>query len=315
MFSKFSLSKLPLISKLYNNTNTRDILFSVGLGYLAFKTANFLIDFIPQFFYFEPDMSARYGKGSWAIVTGASDGIGREYSLQLARRGFNIILIARNEEKLAKVKEEIKQINPNVESRIIVADFANSYEEGFFETILQQIGDLDVSILINNVGVMIKGALANGDPQNIKESIIVNILPMTLLSRYLIPRMTQRKQRSAIINISSFAGFYVRPYIGLYSSTKVFNDFLSRAIAVEYPQLDILSVCPAFVSTKMLNYKPEDFNTATTEDVVNTTFRYLGKRSHTSGHWKHRLDAWKFSILPDGLRMTILTRRSRGLAK
>jgi len=65
----------------------------------------------------------------------------------------------------------------------------------------------------------------------------------------------------------------------------------------------------------MLNHRPEDIYTASTKEFVTTTFRYLGKVSHTPGHWKHRLNAWQYSILPEWLRMHLLTIRAKGLNK
>src|SRR5689334_5078204 len=73
----------------------------------------------------------RYGKGSWAVVTGGSDGIGRAFCEELAQQGLNIVLIARNKDKLEKVAQEIKQ-KAKIETKIIVADFTRSSSPGFF---------------------------------------------------------------------------------------------------------------------------------------------------------------------------------------
>lgn len=94
-----------------------------------------------------------YGENCWAVVTGASDGIGLGFCEELAAAGINVCLIARNTAKLTKVAEQLSSANPSIQTRIITADFTDSQREGFFERILEGLGDIDVGILVNNVGI------------------------------------------------------------------------------------------------------------------------------------------------------------------
>lgn len=87
------------------------------------------------------------------MITGASDGIGEGFCYELARDGFNICLVSRTLEKLKRVEEKIKKINPNIKTKIVVADFKKSTDEGFFDNLMKDIGDIDISLLVNNVGV------------------------------------------------------------------------------------------------------------------------------------------------------------------
>ena len=81
-------------------------------------------------------MLKRYGgKGTWAVVTGASDGIGAEFCRQLAEDGFNICLVSRTKEKLEAVEAELKQIAPNVETMVIQADFSENANIEFYKGI------------------------------------------------------------------------------------------------------------------------------------------------------------------------------------
>mmetsp|Transcript_32643 Transcript_32643/g.32352 ORF Transcript_32643/g.32352 Transcript_32643/m.32352 type:complete len:125 (+) Transcript_32643:33-407(+) len=100
----------------------------------------------------KPDFS-EYGNDSWALVTGASDGLGLAISEFLASQGFNIILIGRNQEKLIQVSTQLKEKYP-VQIRNIIKDFSDSSKnpQKFFLDIKEQTKDLDVSILVNNVG-------------------------------------------------------------------------------------------------------------------------------------------------------------------
>jgi 17beta-estradiol 17-dehydrogenase / very-long-chain 3-oxoacyl-CoA reductase len=299
---------------LYSNPTARKAIFSIGLGYLAYKSSMFLKDLIKPLFYTEQDLAKKYGVGTWAVVTGASDGIGKEYCFQLAKRGFNIVLIARSEKKLDDVRNELTKVYPGIQAKIIVADFSKSGEDQFFENIDKELQDLEISILIINAGKLVLGTHHKLSYQDIKETVMVNCMPLVMMTQSIAKKMTLRSKKSAVISISSFAGFYVRPYEALYSATKVFTDFFTRGIAEEYDNIDILSVRPGFVSTKMLDFRPVDLKTCSTADFVNNSFRYLGRESNTHGHWKHRLNAWQFAILPDWLRMKRLAERAKTLA-
>jgi len=106
---------------------------------------------------FRKGLLQRYGENSWAVVTGASDGLGKGFCEELAKEGFNIVLMARNKEKLEKIAKDLQQLNPNIQTQIIVIDFKEANNPEALKTPLNQLGKLDVSILINNVGVDMLG--------------------------------------------------------------------------------------------------------------------------------------------------------------
>ena len=89
---------------------------------------------------------------------------------------------------------------------------------------------MDVSILVNNVGISNIGFFHEIADKRIINEINVNIVTMAMMSHHMIGRMLKRKQRSAIVNISSFSAEHPIPYVSNYSATKVYNDFFSRAI-------------------------------------------------------------------------------------
>lgn len=88
---------------------------------------------------------------TWAIVTGATDGIGREFALQLARAGFSIVLASRSSDKLSKVASEIKAINPIVETKTITIDFSKG-DQSQYDLLEKTIQSYNVGVLVNNVG-------------------------------------------------------------------------------------------------------------------------------------------------------------------
>ena len=245
---------------------------------------------------------SEYGAGSWAVVTGATAGIGREFCLQLANHGFNIVLIARNKEKLAEVVADINKFYPGVLTRVLVRNFENSLDDGFFEGIHDEINDLDISILVNNVGVADVGFFEKQNTKTLKDMIIVNCIPITLLTRKLLPGLLKRKERSAIINLSSLASNRPVPYMGLYSATKIFDDYLSRALALEYAgKLDVISLRPSFVKTAMsAAVSKEGFFHIHTHEFVKSSLKKLGRTSRTIGHWKHKFKSIRdMSLISD----------------
>lgn len=142
------------------------------------------------------------------------------------------------------------------------ADFKNSFEQGFFDRIMDQIQGLDISILVNNVGIDIVGRYLDIPESEIMDVISINCIPMAILSRRLLPQMRQREQhRSSIINLNSIAGKAPLNYFSIYGPTKAFGVFFSRSLSYEYPDVDILSVQPGFVSTQMTYQKKVDLTT------------------------------------------------------
>ena len=87
------------------------------------------------------------------MITGSTDGIGRAFAFELANRGFNIVLISRNQDKLNAVASEI-QSKHKVQTRTVAFDFSKDTSVAGYESIMNKIADLDVSILINNVGIL-----------------------------------------------------------------------------------------------------------------------------------------------------------------
>lgn len=257
----------------------------------------------------EKNLLHRYGEGSYALITGASDGIGKSFCFSLAKRGFNIILAARNNAKLTEVEKEVKQQYPNVKTKIIVANFSECHKEGFFTKILDQIKDLDVSMLVNNVGMSDRNYLTNFTEDFLKEIITVNCIPQVVLSKHMIERFRNREKRSCILNYSSFTASFPMAMTQTYGATKLFNDYFSRSTALEYPHLDILSVRPGFVETKMTMGRRKPLLPVSTEQHTEAVLGNVGYETLTYGHWKHTLMYAATNLMPTWVR-DYLTRKA-----
>ena len=121
------------------------------------------------------DLKWRYGLGSWAVVTGASDGIGEQYSIHLASQGFNLVLISRTKSKLEAVKKKIMEKNDKIQVKIVVADFNGNANMAFYQKLKQDIGDINISLLILNAGVLYGGLLEKTNPKDMQATIDINI--------------------------------------------------------------------------------------------------------------------------------------------
>lgn len=204
----FKLSSLSIFTKnpLYTNENIRAGIFAFGLGYLLWKSFSLLKSIVyPAAFIREHNLLDRYGHGSWALITGASDGIGKAYCFELAKRGFNIILLARNEGKVTLVEKELRQTHPDIKTKILIADLVNGNNVEFYENIYKQVEELDISILVNNAGMIIRDYFHEIPMKSLQDQAVVNALPSLLLTRVLINKMRERGQRCALIFLSSLA--------------------------------------------------------------------------------------------------------------
>ncbi|GAV02278.1 hypothetical protein RvY_12868 [Ramazzottius varieornatus] len=239
--------------------------------------------------------------GEWAVVTGATDGIGKGYAFDLARRGCNIVLISRTEKKLRTVAAEIETLY-NVRTKILVADFT-SVEEEVYPYLKRELSKLEVGTLVNNVGMMQKypehfHLIPEGD-KACTDLIRCNMVAQTMMSRIILPQMVQRK-KGVIINLSSAAGDTPVPLIALYSASKAYNNFLSLAMDMEYRDqgLIIQSIQPFVVATNMSG-KPE------TNLLIIDSFKYarsclntVGYFTRTHGHYSHALQSWLLGTVP-----------------
>jgi short-subunit dehydrogenase len=180
--------------------------------------------------------------GRWALVTGASAGIGAELARELAGRGAKLILTARRKERLEALAAELTA--RGTETRIVAADL-NDREAP------QQIYDategagIAVDILINNAGLGQFGAFYSTPMEQELSQVRVNCEAVVHLTRLFVPRMVERK-RGWVLVVASTASFQPVPYLSTYAATKVFDRFFAQALAAEVAQfgIKVTTLCP-----------------------------------------------------------------------
>ncbi len=190
--------------------------------------------------------------GCSALITGASAGIGREFARQLAGRGRSLILVARREQKLNELCEDLKQQHPNLTVHICKTDLANLTQLKELVAWLER-EKIDVDLLINNAGLGDLGPFATSDPIRNEQMTLVNVVALTSLTRHLLPQMIARK-RGGILNVSSSAGFLPIPNFAVYAATKAYVTSFSEALRAELhgTGLSVCALCPGPVHTEFL---------------------------------------------------------------
>jgi len=195
---------------------------------------------------------ARY-KGQWAVVTGASYGIGAQYAKQLASKGLNVVLVARTESKLREVEAEIREKYQGVKTQVYPFDF-DLASDADWARLTKTLVDLKPAVLVNNVGVAtdMPEPVADTDPKRIDSMIRVNCLTTARMTHRLLPGMLERRA-GAIIFLSSGSGLFPTPLLSVYGATKAFDNHFALSLRGELAGsgVEVQSVTPFFVVSEM----------------------------------------------------------------
>lgn len=243
---------------------------------------------------------AKYGRGSWAIITGATDGIGKAFAEELAERGFNIYQISRNPDKLNACQAELTG-KYGVLVHSLVWDFNNTSTslKEFIELVNKDIEGKDVSILINNVGISFRGFFHLQSVTKVNEVLTVNCLPTTYLTRLVLPQMHHRKLPCAVINLSSVRSIVPFGGSATYSSSKKFDDYLTTNLANQPSNVTFMSLRPGFTETTMTSTHKGKPMLITSNACAKAALRDLGSDISFVGHLKHKLKAAFIELLPE----------------
>ncbi|NXX80186.1 HSDL1 protein, partial [Urocolius indicus] len=267
------------------------------------------------------DLVKQYGK--WAVVTGGTDGIGKAYAEELAKRGVNVILISRNKDKLEAVSRSISETY-KVETDFIVADFSKGREP--YPAIKEALKDREIGILVNNVGIFYPypDYFTNLSEDLLWDIINVNIASANMMMHIVLPGMVEKK-KGAIVNISSASCCQPTPMMTIYGASKAYLDYCSRALRYEYASKGIFfqSLTPFVVATKMVTgstvVSRKSFFFPSAEEYASHAVSTLGLSTRTTGYWKHAIKFTVAEHLPEWLwawfAMRFLQNYSQGSSK
>jgi short-subunit dehydrogenase len=185
------------------------------------------------------------------LITGASGGIGRELAKVFAQHGFDLVVVARSQDKLQQLASEIEQAH-NVRVTVLPKDLiAPEASQELFSAVQEQ--GIEVEVLVNNAGMAFFEPFKNSDVGKILDLVQLNIVSLTALTRLFLDPMVRRR-RGRILNVASVAGFQPTPSFAIYGASKAFALSLSEALSEELrgTGVTVTALCPGFTDTEMV---------------------------------------------------------------
>lgn len=188
--------------------------------------------------------------GSWAVVTGASSGIGEQFAHQLAANHLNLVLVARRLPALKKLGDSLAK-RYGISYRAVQADLTQS---DFLKEVIDATGDIEVGLLVSNAGASTNHEFITVKPEALTESVQINVLAHVQLARHFGQLMAKRG-RGGILLVSSIMGLQGIPYMADYSAAKAYMLSLAEALHVELKAsgVNATALLPGPVATPMLN--------------------------------------------------------------
>ena len=258
-----------------------------------------------------------------AVITGASAGLGVEFAKQLAPRARRLVLVARREEVLHSVREDLLRYHPNLEVIVCPADV--STPEGR-QRVLAQIAESQsaINLLVNNAGLGDYGPFETAEAVRIQQQIDVNITGLVQLTHDLLPLLRQNRP-AGILNVSSLAGTLPLPSMAIYAATKAFVTSFTEALRIELLDegIRVSAVCPGPTPTSFsqtarrtetgdADRSGQGFLKQPNERVVGDGLAALERGAATVyPGWGVALSATLFRLLPRWLIRKLLVRRFR----
>lgn len=257
---------------------------------------------------------AKYA-GTWAIVTGSSYGSGKSFAIELAKRGLNVVLIARSKDKLEQVAKEITT-KYKVKSKVIATDFHDV--ENCYSTIAKEIDGLPITILINNAG----GSIVNPFRKYLEYSLeeeektyLLNELSVRRMTRLILPQMLERRD-GILMNVGSLAASFPQ-YLIPYETCKCKINAMTEALAEEYRDSGVKIGCAIIgaMSTPHLKDVKPSLTVPHSDRVAKDALDLFGIDTLYVPYWMHAVQYTFVKMLPKKLRNFILRRVFASLKK
>jgi len=231
--------------------------------------------------------------GGWAVITGASSGIGAAYARALAAEGFPLVLAARRRERMEALAAELPTECHVVEIDLIAPGAAARLRDA--------IGDRDVGVLVNNAGYGYSGRFTDVNVEHYEGMVQLNCALPVSLTHLLLPGLLKRG-RGAVLMIASVAGYQATPWFAVYGATKAFDLMLGEALWSELrgTGVDVLAVSPGETNTEFSSQAHFAREPAgmSAETVVHGSLRRLGRGPSYVPGFMNKLSAFAHRLLP-----------------
>ena len=256
-------------------------------------------------------LSTRYGR--WAVVTGASDGIGREFVARLAAAGLDVVIAARRADVLAAIASEIEATH-HVHVKVVPVDLATPAGVAI---LLAETEDLDVGMLVAAAGFGSSGAFAELDVVRELEMIDVNCRAVVALAHEF-GRRFSRARRGGIVLMSSLLAFQGVPRATTYAATKAFVQTFAEGLRIELRPhgVDVIASAPGPIRSGFAKRAAMTMSFAQTpREVASATLVALGRKTTVRPGWLSKLLELSLAILPRWGRVRVMALVMRGMTK
>jgi short-subunit dehydrogenase len=178
----------------------------------------------------------------WAVITGASSGLGAIFAEHLAKRGLSLVLTGRDEPRLTTVRERVRRITPGIEVELVVGDLGT---ESGIRALVAHLDGRAIDVLVNNAGFGTYGPLSEADAGREHDMVAVNIDALVRLTRAMLPGMVARGT-GGVLNVASTIAFQPAPYQATYGASKAFVLSFSQALWAETrgSGVTVSALCP-----------------------------------------------------------------------
>ena len=304
------------LNRVLGNLNM-DVAYVV-LAFWAYRVLCFIFTH-----FLKPTQNLKKKYGSWAVVTGATDGIGLALANEFAKNGLNVALLSRTKEKLDKCAADIATKYPKIEVKVLAVDFSDIVNEKTRTKVAKFLEPLEVGVLVNNVGVSYPfpkyfHELTDSEVDALN---VLNVESTVWMTRMVLDAsnansMVSRKH-GAIINIASAAGVLTSPLLAQYGGAKGYVAQFSRALHYEYASKGIHVQCqvPLYVTTKLAKLRKASLTVATPAQYARASLRAIGGAPVVSPYWSHALQMNMFNLLPESLVASVTNSMHLGIRK
>lgn len=219
-----------------------------------------------------------------ALITGSSGGIGEDFAVAFAKRGVNLVLVARREDKLAQLRTRLLELRPGLTVDIVAADLSVPGSAAGLADTIATLGRR-IDILVNNAGVGLHGDFAKQDVEVNSAQIQLNCVTLVELTGLFLPAMTAART-GLVINVASTAAFQPVPGMAVYGATKAFVLSFTEALWQETKSsgVRVFALCPGATETEFFARTGEEFMTSgrqTSQEVVDTAMAAIDKSGPT----------------------------------
>eukprot|EP00899_Mesostigma_viride_P015264 jgi/Mesvir1/23739/Mv18678-RA.1 len=212
----------------------------------SYIVPRFLVSLMPK-----QNLKRKY-QAEWALVTGASSGIGRSISERLAEQGINVVLVALDDDLLASTEAALSAKYANLKFRAVGADLGARDASSYLTKIVKATEDIHVSLVFNNAGYILTGFFRQVTLEAFTKNMDCNMTAAVWITHHFLNRMLAAKRKGAICFTSSAAAFIPSPFASGYGATKAFLSSFASSLAVEskYYGIDVAAVHPSPVSSR-----------------------------------------------------------------